>query len=527
MEYCISIILIAIAAELSCAAALPIFKILQLSGYKARGVFDYLKATKYDMLIRYAALMTMSFIAMVVFIGCFNAFETVRYTAVALYIILATVFIITTARRGDCKVVYTGRMIRIIVADTLLTLVLGACVAALSYFSPFWQTVTAAIGGLIPFVAIAANYIMFPFEKLNHGRYIKKAKAKLAEKSPIVIGITGSFGKTTAKNLLCGMLKEKYTVLATPGSFNTPMGICRTVNDGLADEQVLIAELGARHKGDIKELCAIVSPKYGIITAVGDMHIATFGSVDNVADTKFELAKSIGSDGFCAFNGYNARCAALFDRAVACEKTLVGGGAEGAIGYENLVIGKDGTAFELVIGGNKYAVRTALLGAHIAELVSVCAAVALKLGVTPEQIVSAVGKAEPVEHRLQLVPSRDPSIAVIDDAYNSNPVGAKNALDVLGMFGGKKIIITPGFVELGTVEKDCNTELGKHIAAVCDYAFLIGSRAQDIKSGAVDGGMNEGCISIFASLDDAVSALAEIVGDKAVLFENDLPDNIK
>lgn len=525
MEYIVSIILIAIASGLSCAAALPILKILQLSGYKARGVFDYFKATKYDMLVRYASLMMMSFIAMIVFVGCFGAFETVRYAAVALYIILAVVFIITTARRGDCKVVYTGRLIRIIAVDAALTLVIGACCAALSYFSPYWQTITAAMGGLIPFVAIAANYIMFPFEKLNHKRFVKKAKAKLAEKSPIVVGITGSFGKTTAKNLLCDMLKEKYTVLATPGSFNTPMGICRTVNDELSDEEVLIAELGARHKGDIKELCDIVSPKYGIITAVGDMHIATFGSVENVADTKFELASAIGSDGFCAFNGYNARCAALFERETACEKALVGG--DGAVGYSDLVIGSDGTSFTLSANGNKYEVHTSLLGAHIAELVCVCAAVALKLGVTPEQIVSAVERALPVEHRLQLVPSRDPSVTVIDDAYNSNPVGAKNALDVLAKFGGKKIIITPGFVELGTVEKDCNTELGRHIAEACDYAFLIGSRADDIKNGALDGGMNEGCISVFSSRDDAVSALAEIVGEKAVLFENDLPDNIK
>ena len=526
MEYCISIVLIAIAAELSCAAALPILKILQLSGYKARGVFDYFKATKYDLLIRYASLMAMSFIAMVVFVGCFSAFAIVRYCAVALYIVLAIVFIVTTAKRGDCKVVYTGRMIRLIVATTLITLVLGACVAALSYFSPFWQTVTAAIALLIPFIVIAASFVTLPIEILNHKRYIKKAKAKLAEKAPIVVGITGSFGKTTAKNLLADMLKEKYTVLATPGSFNTPMGICRTVNDNLGDEQVLIAELGARHKGDIKELCDIVSPRYGIITAVGDMHIATFGSVENVADAKFELAKAIGGDGFVVFNGYNARCAELYSRDTLCEKMLVGG--ESAVRYDNLKISSDGTSFDLIIDGKSYGVKTAILGAHIAELASVCAAVALKLGVTPEQIAGAVGTAQPVEHRLQLVPSRDPSVAVIDDAYNSNPIGAKNALDVLGKFDGrKKIIISPGFVELGAIEKESNTALGGQIAGVCDYAFLIGSRAEDIKNGAIGAGMSEDNIKVFASRDEAVTALSEIAGEKVVLFENDLPDNIK
>ena len=177
--------------------------------------------------------------------------------------------------------------------------------------------------------------------------------------------------------------------------------------------------------------------------------------------------------------------------------------------------------------GQKYPVTVALLGAHIAELVCVCAALAAECGITAEQIVAATTALRPVEHRLQLIPSADPSVAVIDDAYNSNPVGAKNALDVLACFDGKKIIITPGFVELGSIEKECNIQLGGQIAEVCDYAYLIGTRAKDIKKGALAAGMNDGAICEFSSRDEAVEALKEISGEKAVLFENDLPDNIK
>ncbi|MDE7107034.1 MAG: UDP-N-acetylmuramoyl-tripeptide--D-alanyl-D-alanine ligase, partial [Clostridiales bacterium] len=190
----------------------------------------------------------------------------------------------------------------------------------------------------------------------------------------------------------------------------------------------------------------------------------------------------------------------------------------------NLVIDGRGTSFCLVAGGRQN-VTAKLLGAHIAETVCVCAAIALELGVSLDEIVAAVEKAQPVEHRLQLLESGS-AVTVIDDAFNANPIGAKNALDVLKCFDGTKIIITPGFVELGALEKPSNIELGKQIAAVCDYAFLIGSRAEDIKSGAVKNGMEESKITVCASRNAAVDALKEIDGNKVVLFENDLPDNI-
>lgn len=520
MDFYISVGLIAVSTVLSGIIGLPIYNILQLSGYKARGVFSYLKATNYNALIRYIGLMLFSFIAMIVFVGCFGAFNYVRYTAVALYLILAVLFIVANKKVGN-KPKYTGRFIRLIVCGTVLMLILGAGVAAASYFSPYCQTVTAALAGLAPFVAVTANALMTPFEKLNNKKYVKRAKKKLAECAPTVIGITGSYGKTTAKNLLLAMLGDE--AMTTPGNFNTPMGICKTVNDIYGGEKYFIAELGARYVGDIKELCDIVSPKYGIITAVGEMHLETFKTLERLQNTKFELAQAIPQDGLCVFNGYNDGAKKLFERETKCKKELI---CE-RISYKDLVFGADGTSFKLVIDQAEYEIKTKLLGAHIPELVCVCAAVALECGVSAEQIVKSVCELKPVEHRLELLQSQDPSVTVIDDAYNANPIGAKNALEVLKCFSGKRIIITPGFVELGTVEKECNVELGKNIAANSDIAFLVGSRAADIKSGAVANGMSEENIKIFSSRDEAVEALKEIDGQKAVLFENDLPENIK
>lgn len=522
MDHIIAFILIAVSAAMTPVVTLPILKILQLSGYKAGGVFEWWKATSYNSLIRYIGLTMFAFIAIIVYVGCFSAYEYARYCAVILYVILSAVFIASSFRGKQADVKYTGRLIRLIVAVLIIDLALGVGVAAASYYSPYCQTLVAALGVLSPFVAFAANAIMTPFEKLNNKKYIKRAVIRLNEVKPTVIGITGSYGKTTAKSLLAAMLKD-MNVLATPGSFNTPMGVCKTINESLTDQKYFIAELGARRKGDIKELCDIVSPSVGIITAVGDMHLATFKTRENVASAKFELAEALPKGGLIILNGYNEDAAKLKSRETLCDKCVTGED----ISYSDLKLDGTGTTFTLAVGEERYTVRTALLGAHIPELVCVCVAAAIRLGVSVERAVECVESAEPVDHRLKLVPSVDPDVTVIDDAYNSNPIGAKNALEVLKSFDGKKVIITPGFVELGALEKGCNETLGRQIADACDRAFLIGSRAADIKSGAVAAGMCEGDISVFASRDEAVEELKTVTGKRVVLFENDLPDNIK
>ena len=523
MEYYISVGLIALAAILTSLASIPMFKVLQLCGYKARGVAAWWKGTSFDVIVRYASLMLFGFITMLVFVASFSSFEYVRYCGVAFYCVFAVLFVIFGGK-GSNKIKFTGRVLRLMAVDMVLVLGLGALVAYATYYSVYCQTVTAALAILAPFVAICANFITYPFEKLNNKRYVKRAKRRLESASPIVIGITGSYGKTTAKNMLHAMLEGKYSVLATPGSFNTPMGICLTVNNNELKEEVFIAEMGARYRGDIKELCDIVSPKYGIITAIGDMHIQTLGSRDGVADTKFELGAALPKDGVLVLNGYNDDCAALWNRGTACEKLVAG---KDGVTYDNIKFDADGTSFDMRMNGEVYHVTTKLLGAHIPQLVCTCATLALKLGVDEKAIVNAVQDMQPVEHRLQLIDTGSAAVTVIDDAYNSNPVGAKNALDVLALFVGKKVIITPGFVELGGIEKKCNTELGAQIAAVCDVAYLVGSRGGDIKKGAVRAGMSEEKISLFSSRTEAVDALKNIDGEKTVLFENDLPDNIK
>lgn len=524
MDFIVAAVILSISAGFIAASALPALKILQLSGYKARGCFAYFSATGKDMIIRYFAMGLLSAIAVIVFVSCFSAYFYVRYCAAVLFLVLSVVFVVTVHKKGDDKVVWTARLKRLFALVVLLVFALVALSAYLTYeFSLYYQVIVCVVAAIVPFMAILANWIMLPVERANNNRYIKRAKSILAEKHPTVIGITGSFGKTTVKNMLAAMLAKRFKTLATPSSYNTPLGVCKTINQSLDDAEFFVAELGARYKGDIAELCDIVKPTIGIITAIGDMHLESFGTKENIANTKYELAQSLDSSGVLILNGYNAACKELLARNPIA-KTLVT--ADNSVVYDNLNITTDGTRFDLVAGDKRVSVKTALLGAHVAELGCLAAAAAIECGVPIEDTAAALSEMPPVEHRLSVVKSTT-EITVLDDAYNSNPVGAKNALDVLSRFDGKKIIITPGFVELGAIEKTCNTELGRNIAAVCDYAFLVGTRAADIKRGAVDGGMLDACVSTFDSRDDAVEALKDISGKRVILFENDLPDNIK
>ena len=323
--------------------------------------------------------------------------------------------------------------------------------------------------------------------------------------------------------MLAAMLANDYNVLTTPASFNTPLGIARTVNYELnGAHTVFIAEMGARYRGDIARLCRLVQPQYGIITAVGKQHLATFGSEENIAAAKYELIEGLNKDGVAVFSSDNAVTNAMYERT---RGEKLSAGENGAfVSYADVTFDERGTSFTLMGGGQSVRVTTQLLGRHIPSLVSVCAAAALKLGVTLQTVAQAVQALPQVEHRLQKIENGD--VTVLDDAYNSNPEGAKIALEVLGAFPGARMIVTPGLVELGDEEEAANFALGERVCGNADYAYFVGSRAQTLRAGAVSAGMDESRICICATLDEAVQKTAEIGGKKTILFANDLPDNL-
>lgn len=379
----------------------------------------------------------------------------------------------------------------------------------------------------IPVILFLAYLINEPIETVIRRYYLKRAINILDNSSVIKIGITGSYAKTSVKEILRTILSQKYRVLATPRSFNTPLGIARTVELLDSTHDVFIAEMGARQKGDIKELAELVKPKYGIITGINNQHLESFGSIKNILDTKFELMQNLTEDGIGFFAVDNENSSSLYQR-FDKEKYSAGINGEGSlVTANNIVITEKGTTFELVVDGKKpVKCSTVLLGRHSVQNICLASAVAYKLGLTVKEIAQGISRLQSIGHRLELLPNNK-HIVVIDDSYNSNEDGINAALEVLDGFKGRKIVLTPGMVELGKMENLANYEFGKKLAHHADIVFVIGNHnAEMLINGMVDGGMSKENIKFAKTLNKGNAMLNEILqkGD-VILFENDLPDN--
>jgi len=374
---------------------------------------------------------------------------------------------------------------------------------------------------LVPLLVPFANLILIPVQRAINRWYIRDAQKKLRP-GLTVIGVTGRYGKTSVKEYITEMLSLKYNVLATPASYNTPMGVVRTIRERLeAPHEILVCEMGARHSGDIRELCEIVHPAVGVLTAIGPQHLETFKTQETVTKTKFELIDALPPGGRAFLNWDNAVI-----REAAGNRSAVryGGDSSSDVWAENLTAGSGGLSFELVtVAGERQTCTTGLLGRHSVQNITAAAAVALSFGLTLRELVPVIRGLKPARHRLELLPKGN-GLTVIDDAYNANPAGAAAALEALALFDGVKIIITPGMIELGPVQERENRSFGQKIAQVCDYAALVGERQT---KPIAEGLANFPGLKIFESFTEAYQWAVELETggrEKIVLIENDLPD---
>lgn len=423
---------------------------------------------------------------------------------------------------------YTMRVKRLFATDILLFVAI-ACVAF--FFAGEW--VKIVIGFTLLFsnmLMLLANFVNQPIEKAINRYYYNDAKRIIeSHKGLTIIGITGSFGKTSTKNYLAGILAEKYNVLVTPGNFNTLLGVIRTIREQLRPyHQVFIVEMGAKQKNDIKEICDLVHPTIGIVTAVGEMHLETFKSIENIQRTKFELIDSLPANGVGIINNDSQYINSYKGITPKCR--IIRYAVENSAEYKatDVTYGANGVSFRLN-GNEPFSSR--LLGSG--NLLNILAAIAVSdnLDIPVNKQRNAIRKLQPVEHRLSMRTAN--GITILDDAYNSNPQGARMALDVLKNFsvseGNKRIVITPGFVEMGTRQADANRELGRHIAKSCDYAIIVNATNREaIRQGVEEEGLDTNRYYLADSLIQAHAHLAQIlkVGD-VILYENDLPDNFK
>lgn len=481
-----------------------------------------------------------------IFIALFGlaGFGVTRFVLI-LFIVYSLIVVSILARKKYKKpLVATPRVLRLSCGIILIVSILVTGSVLASYYGILGKSypIYAAAECLIfvfcfsHAVLIASSYLLSPIERCINKGFYNKAKKKLAEMPRLkIIGITGSYGKTSTKHYLYRILSEYTETLMTPGSYNTTLGVVRTINEHLKPyHEVFIVEMGAKQKGDIKEICELVQPCMGIITSVGPQHLETFKTIENVRDTKFELVDALPSDGYAFLNNdYEIIAQRKVDNCIAlrysCEKD-----SESEVQAVDIEYHSSGTKFKLVgsgyFNGLNERFDTQLLGKYNIANLAGAIACAIVVGVPIDIIKYAVSRIEPVEHRLSI--RRLPSgVTILDDAFNSNPVGSSMAVEVLSsMKDGRRIIITPGMIELGNEQYNLNRVFGRKIAEFnIDYAVIIGHYNRDaLTEGLKEGNYNEENIIYFDTFLDANAWMVAFArtGD-IVLIENDLPDTFK
>ena len=431
-------------------------------------------------------------------------------------IIILAISILANLPKSKAKIPlkFTNRVIRMFITQAILITII--CIISNNY-------ITFGVLNIIAFgLCIIANIINYPIEYGIRKHYINDAK-KILKNMPnlIVIGVTGSYGKTSVKNFLVKTLSAKYEVLTTPKNYNTTMGVVKTIREELKPiHQIFVCEMGATKIGDIKEICDIVNPKFGVITSIGPQHLESFKTIENIIKTKFELYDSVNKNGGITFLNYDNEYLAKHNRS----NTLAYGINNEKLDYNayNLKSSSQGLSFSI----NNVDFKTKLIGRHNIVNITGAIAVANYLEIPLDRLVPRVREFKSVEHRLQLISKGN--LNIIDDAYNSNPVSSKSAIDTLSEFDGTKIIVTPGLIELGGDEEKYNFEFGEYMCDVCDYIFLVNSTiSKYVLNGINSKKYNNDKIFMVNSPQEAVMQITNFgLNDKiTVLLENDLPDN--
>lgn len=527
-------IIAAVSTVLMIFVGYRLLQMLQLTGYKLKSYFKWFKETKCSYNSRLFMLAFLSFLSMALtnvlledfFTGKMHIFS---YFSILFYLLFCSMFIINLFNaKQKTPLKYTKRMIRLVVVYTILVAAAtwGIEYIGYKYFPLISFGLISIVPLFLPLFVFLAYFITWPIEKMISNSYIKRAKNELKKHENLkIIGITGSYGKTSVKNILSTILSEKYKVCPTPASYNTPLGLAKTILSNLSEkDEIFIAEMGAKQIGDISELCAMVEPSIGVITGVGNQHLLTFGSVENIIKTKSELAEFVTNNGGKVYiNTDGALAQEIYEKYPNSTAVSL---KENMFNISDIKTGKDGSTFVLTVDGKQKRCKTILLGEHNISNIILACSVAFDLGLSLDEIAKGIEKLRSVPHRLEIIKSSS-KYTIIDNSYNSSVQGSEASIDVLSKFEGKKFVITPGLVELGKEQFNANFEFGKTMAKVCDYVIIDSTINFDaINAGLIFAGFSEDHILRAGSLSQAVLVLNTLVeADDVVLFENDLPDN--
>lgn len=470
------------------------------------------------------------YIVLEIIVYLINYFKIIKNDDICLLISLAisvifTIYsVIVESKKQYIKdLVLTKRVKRQIVVYTIIIIL--ANYLFLRLFEMYYFTGVFSIYAPYLLIYIMA-IITYPIEEAIKKYYENDARNKLDNLSHLKkIGITGSYGKTSTKNIINDIISDSLFTLITPSSYNTPMGITRTIREQLKPiHEVFVCEMGADKIGDISYLMKFVKPKYGVVTSIGPQHLATFKSIDNIINEKMQEIEMLPADGVGFINLDNEYISKYHIKNT-CKIVSVGiTNKDADIVANNIKYSSEGSSFTVKINGKNYKFTTCLLGKHNITNILIGIGIGLELGISIDEIVRNVACIRQIEHRLQVKRIND--FTIIDDAFNSNPVGSKMAIDVLQLMHGKRIIITPGMIDLGSKQDSINYEFGEYMCNRVDYVLLVGEKqTKPISNGLKDAGFDMNNVKTFNNVKEALYyAYNRFSRMDTILLENDLPD---
>ncbi len=369
---------------------------------------------------------------------------------------------------------------------------------------------------LVPVLVALAAVLVAPLEERRARAFVDQAVARLARVHPRVVAVTGSFGKTSTKSHLVDLLGPDAGVVASPRSFNNRAGLSRAVNEQVGDDtRVFVAEMGTYGPGEIRALCAWCPPEISVVTAIGPVHLERMGSIEVIDAAKHEVTEAAR---VVVVNVDDERLARWVDGLVAAGKKVR---TAGSLAAADVRVVESGSTWSLVVDSTERATLARPGGAH-ATNVACAVAAALELGATLEDVARRLEGLRAVEHRATVATAAS-GVLVVDDTFNANPASAAASIDLLARLdaGGRRVVVTPGLVELGARSHDDNRDLARRVAAVGASLAVVGrTNARDLAEGFGASAMR------FDHREDAVAWVrATLTAGDAVLYLNDLPDH--
>ncbi len=463
----------------------------QLKEYRFDRMLIHLKETRQGRSLLFSPMSVVKWFALIAFVSiAFNERFLSVYQMIIFFVFLIQFFILIKD--------FLKKQIRLPVFTAKASLIVALSFAAafllysLPFIDPFpWLLL---IDKLIPIIiAIIIFSFSFPTELFRDFK-AEKAMRKLAKfKDVLVIGVTGSYGKSSTKDYIAQILSNKFNVVKTLGTNNTPIGIANTILEKInKNTEIFVIEMGAYKRGEIAEMCQIVDPRIGVLTAVNTQHLSLFRSLQNTMRAKYELIEALPKNGLALFNGNNENVYKLYKKQLDHGKKVLYftnskySNKHDYISASNIIVEKNSVTFDVELNGDTLSLKAPLIGKHQIENVLPAIYLAKWFGMKKEEIRKAVSSLSPLSKTMTIKEINN--IFLIDDSFNANPQAVLVALDYMKIYKNKKMIVLQPMIELGKKAKEEHYRVAREISRYCDYLFLTNKNFfKSISKGIRDG----------------------------------------